>query len=63
MNLLFILLSFACSHPEQGCLIFDPPGYVMQSAAPIVICKLINKIEGHFRMLGMPYTGNFTRAV
>jgi len=40
MNMLFILLSFACSYPEQGCPIFKPQGYVMRSAATFEICIL-----------------------
>jgi hypothetical protein len=43
MDLLFILLSFACSYPEQGCPIFDSPGYVRRSTATFVTCIL--KIE------------------
>ena len=45
MNLLFILLSFACSHPEQGCPIFDPPSYVMWPTATFVMCVLIMKLK------------------
>jgi len=68
MNLLFVLLSFACSRPEQGCQILDPPGYVMLSTATFVMCVLLLLllliiIKGYFRMLSRPYTGIFTRAV